>query len=110
MLVSCKEDEMFAWMSTIEWDPQRMDEAVRHFREHRLPEIQKAAGFKKAFLMTDRHKGQMVVLNLFETEKDAQAFAEGRKKALSKGQGPQEAGGSKPLNSAIMEIAIQAEK
>ncbi len=98
---------MFAWMSEIEWDPARLDEAVSHFKEHRLPEISQSAGLKKVYLMMDRSKGRMVVLNLFETEKDAQDFAEGRKKALTGGHGPNESGGKKPVTE-ILEVAVQS--
>ncbi len=101
-----KEAKMFAWMSTIDWDPQRLDEAVRHFKEHRLPEISKSAGFKKAYLMMDRKKGKMVVLNVFENEKDAQAFAETRKKGMASGHGPNEAGGKNPATE-IMEVVVE---
>ena len=58
---------MFARQTTIEADPDRIDEAIQHVREAVLPTIEDADGFKGFTLLVDREDGLMIGTSYWES-------------------------------------------
>ena len=48
--------------------PERMDEAVRTYRDSTLPEAQTHTGFKAGLILADRNASKIIAIGLFETE------------------------------------------
>ena len=48
--------------------PERMDEAVRTYRDSTLPEAQTHSGFKGALILADRNASKIIAIAWFETE------------------------------------------
>ena len=47
--------------------PERMDEALRTYRESTLPEVRTQQGFKGALILADRNVSKIIGIGLFET-------------------------------------------
>ena len=58
---------MFARQTTIEADPDRIDDAIQHVREAVLPAIEDADGFKGFTLLVDREEGLMIGTSYWES-------------------------------------------
>ena len=50
--------------------PERMDEALRTYRDSTLPEVRTQQGFKGALILADRNASKIIGIGLFETEAD----------------------------------------
>ncbi len=57
--------------------PDRLDEAIRIYRDSVVPRHIGAQGFKGALVLTDRSTGKAIAISLWETEADLTAFAPG---------------------------------
>ena len=69
---------MFARASRIEGSPDRLDDAIRQFREENLPAAQGQPGFGGGMLLVDRSSGAALAVTLWETEenmRDSEQFA-----------------------------------
>lgn len=64
---------MFARATRIEGSPDRLDEAIRQFREQTLPAAQDLAGFGGGMLLVDRSSGAAMAVTLWETEENMAA-------------------------------------
>ena len=67
---------MYARLTTIEGDPDKMDEATRHVQEQTLPQLQKMDGFKGFVALGDRQSGRVVGVSFWESEQAMQASEE----------------------------------
>jgi heme-degrading monooxygenase HmoA len=64
---------MFARATRIEGSPDRLDEAIRQFREQTLPAARGQSGFGGGMLLADRGSGAALAVTLWETEEDMSA-------------------------------------
>ncbi len=55
---------MFARVSRFEGSPEGMDEALRHVREHVLPQLQRQDGSKGLIALGDRQSGTVLGVTL----------------------------------------------
>ena len=53
--------------------PERMDEAIRTYRDSTLPEVRSHQGFKGALILADRNASKIIAIALWETEADLKA-------------------------------------
>jgi heme-degrading monooxygenase HmoA len=67
---------MHARMSTLDGPPDRMDEGLRHVREHVLPLLQQQDGFKGFVALGDRQSGKLIGVSFWESEQAMQAAEE----------------------------------
>lgn len=61
---------MFARVTTTQFSPYRLDEAIHIAREQIVPAAQKQTGFKGYLMMVDRSTGQAITITLWEGEED----------------------------------------
>jgi quinol monooxygenase YgiN len=64
---------MYAAITTIQTDPNRVDEAQAIYRDTVVP-MAKQVGAKGLMLMIDRNTGKTVSIGLWETEADARNY------------------------------------
>ncbi len=95
---------MFARISRIDGEPQRMDASVRDFRENMVPHAKTMAGFKGAYLLIDRKTGKAMGITMWGTEKDLRESAEAANRLRA--QGAKASGSSKPPIVEIYEVAV----
>src|ERR671916_261731 len=67
---------MHARVSTLVGPPDRMDEGLRHVREHVLPLLQQQDGFKGFVALGDRQSGKLIGVSFWESEQAMQAAEE----------------------------------
>ena len=68
---------MYARVTTVQVSPDKVDEAIRLWRESVMPAAKQQKGFKSGRLLVDRKTGRAVSVGLWETEADTQATGEG---------------------------------
>jgi|SRR5215216_4004505 hypothetical protein len=61
---------MFARVTTTQFSPYRLDEAINVARDHNLPAAQQQAGFKGYIMLVDRSSGKGITITLWEEESD----------------------------------------
>lgn len=61
---------MFARTTQIQGPPDRLDEAIRQYRDETLPAAQAQAGFAGGMLLADRRAGTAMSITLWETEEN----------------------------------------
>ncbi len=59
---------MFARVTSFENRPDRIDEAVRIFREDVLPWLSDATGFRGSVVLLDREQARTIVMTFWATE------------------------------------------
>ena len=64
---------MFARLTMVEGDPDRLDAGTKMFKEQVLPAIQGVAGYKGAMLLADRSSGKGIGMSWWETEEAREA-------------------------------------
>jgi hypothetical protein len=64
---------MFARATRLEGSPDRLDDAIRQFREETLPAAQSEAGFSGGMLLADRASGAAMAVTLWDTEENMRA-------------------------------------
>jgi len=67
---------MHARVTSTQVSPDKVDEAVRLWRDSVMPAARQQKGFKSGRLLVDRKTGKAVSVGLWETEADAQATGE----------------------------------
>ena len=67
---------MFARVTVVEGPPDRIDEAIRIFRETVIPGAKTFKGFKGSYFLVDRKTGKQMGVALWETEADIIASTE----------------------------------
>ena len=63
---------MYARVTTTQFSPYRLDEAISIMRENTLPAAQKQTGFKGYLFLVDRSTGKGITITLWEEESDRQ--------------------------------------
>ena len=63
---------MFARVTTTQFSPYRLDEAIHIAREHTVPAAQQQTGFKGYLMLVDRSTGKGITITLWEGEEDRQ--------------------------------------
>ena len=84
---------MFARVTTVQGQADRLDEGVRTFQEQTLPLIQGQPGFQGVYLLADRQQGQALAISLWESQaamqQTEQAVAQQRTQAAQQMGGPE---------------------
>lgn len=85
---------MYARVTVVEGDPDRIDAGAKSYEENVLPAIQAVEGYKGSMLMADRSTGKGIGISLWETEEarraGGEAVAQARQKTI------EEMGGTVP--------------
>lgn len=63
---------MYARVTTTQFSPYRLDEAISIIRENTVPAAQQQTGFKGYLLLVDRSTGKGITITLWEEETDRQ--------------------------------------
>lgn len=82
----------------------RLDEAIRLWRDSVLPSVQQQAGFKGVRLLVDRKSGKVASMGLWETEAHFQATVEWNQGQIAKFAGLFAA----PLEVGGYEVVVEA--
>jgi heme-degrading monooxygenase HmoA len=85
---------MFARATRIEGSPDRLDDAIRQFRDETLPAAQNQAGFGGGMLLADRSSGAALAVTLWETEENmtsSEQFADQQRTQVAAASGAAEA-------------------
>jgi hypothetical protein len=61
---------MYARVTTTQFSPYRLEEAIGVIRDHTVPAAQKQGGFKGYLLLVDRSTGKGITITIWEDEKD----------------------------------------
>ena len=61
---------MYARVTTTQFSPYRLDEAIHIAREQTLPAARQQAGFKGYLMLVDRSTGKGITITLWEGEDD----------------------------------------
>lgn len=61
---------MYARVTTTQFSPYRLDEAIHVAREHTVPAAQQQSGFKGYLMLVDRSTGKGMTITLWEEEAD----------------------------------------
>ncbi|KPJ54524.1 MAG: hypothetical protein AMJ37_00530 [Dehalococcoidia bacterium DG_18] len=64
---------MFCLASRYQTSPENLDEVARIFQQQALPLVSRKPGFKGVYLMT-KPNGEFMVLNIWDTEEQANAW------------------------------------
>ncbi len=64
---------MHANVVTVQFQPGKIDEAIRIYRDSTVPALKQRQGFKGALLLTEPNTGKGVSITLWQTEADLQA-------------------------------------
>jgi len=67
---------MFARMTILHVNPERIDEGIKIYRNSVVPEAKKQNGFRGTCLLVDRATGKSIAVTFWRTEKDAIANEE----------------------------------
>ena len=67
---------MFARMTIIQVEPEKIDDAVRIYRKSVVPEAKKQKGYRGACVLVDPKSGKCISVTFWRTEKDAVANEE----------------------------------
>ena len=79
---------MFARLTTIQGNPEKIEDAIRVIENDVIPASKVLPGFKTGYWFADRKTGKMYSVTVFETEKDVEsteaAASQLRKQATEK--------------------------
>ena len=64
---------MFARLTTVQVKKERMDEAIRFYRESVVPVAKSQIGFVAAYLLADRKRAKGVSITFWDSEENAVA-------------------------------------
>jgi heme-degrading monooxygenase HmoA len=57
-------------LTTMSGDPAKVEDGVRHFESHVIPEVSKLHGFRAAILLVDRTTGEAMVATVWDSKRD----------------------------------------
>ena len=97
---------MFARVSTIQGNPQQVEDGIRQYREQVISAVKKIVGFKGAYFLVDRKSGKEVSITLWDTEKDLQASTKAADQLRA--QAAQTVAAPKPPVVEIYEVAVKS--
>ena len=66
---------MYARVTTTQFSPYRLDEAIHIAREQIVPAAQQQTGFKGFLMLVDRSSGKGITITLWEGEEDRDVTA-----------------------------------
>ncbi len=95
---------MFARISRIEGEPQRIEESIRDFQNNMVPQAKRIKGFREAYLLVDLKTGKAMGITMWATEKDLQESTDTANRLRA--QGARASGSSKPPIVEIYEVAV----
>jgi heme-degrading monooxygenase HmoA len=75
---------MYARLVTGTIAPERLDDAIRLWRDSVLTSVQQLKGFKSVRLLVDRQNGKIASMGLWETETVFQATVEWNEKQVAR--------------------------
>jgi heme-degrading monooxygenase HmoA len=75
---------MYARLVTGSIAPDKLDEAIRLWRDAVAPSVKQQKGFKSARLLVERKTGKVASMGLWETEADVRGTVEWNQKQLAK--------------------------
>jgi heme-degrading monooxygenase HmoA len=78
------EEIMYARLVTGHIAPDRLEEAIRLWRETVAPSVRQQEGFKSARLLVERKTAKVASIGLWETEADVQGTVEWNRGQLAK--------------------------
>ena len=81
---------MFARATRLEGSSDRLDEAIRQFRDQTLPAARQQDGFAGGMLLADRSSGAAMAVTLWETEEnmlDSEQFASQQRSQVASAAG-----------------------
>ncbi len=64
---------MHARVTTVQYQPGKLDEALQIYRESWLPEARQKRGFQGGMALVDRSTDKAISITLWQTEADARA-------------------------------------
>jgi heme-degrading monooxygenase HmoA len=64
---------MFARVSTIEGNLERLDDSIRDYQSQTIPTLRNVQGFKDAYLLVDRNSGRTISITMWETRESLQS-------------------------------------
>jgi heme-degrading monooxygenase HmoA len=80
---------MHTRMTTLELDPERVDEVIAELEERDVPELKKLDGFRGMVVLVDRKRGKVIGQSFWQTDdqmKNAEAAgASARERAAERG-------------------------
>ena len=95
---------MNAQVVTALFQPGKVEEGVREFRDHVVPRIMAHSGFKGALMLTDSSTGKMIALTLWETEAELKATESSFQESVARvGQGL-----AGPPTRELYDVSVQA--
>lgn len=65
---------MHAGVVTLRVRPDKVEEAIRIYRELALPELKEMPGFEGGYVLTDDESGKGCIIGLWHTREDAENF------------------------------------
>ena len=68
---------MYARVTTFQFQPEKLDEAMQIASESIAPALRQQQGLKSLLALQDRHTGKAMLISLFETEADMKAWVSG---------------------------------
>jgi hypothetical protein len=71
-------------ISSLDGDPAKVDDAIRHFETEVVPAVSRLAGSRAVVLMVDRATGKALVATVWGTREDVEASAEEAKAIAAK--------------------------
>ena len=71
-------------ISSLDGDPAKVDEALRHFESEVVPAVSRLSGARAAVLLVDRASGKALVATVWGTKQDIEASADEAKSIAAK--------------------------
>jgi heme-degrading monooxygenase HmoA len=100
-----RRNAMFARVTTVRAEPDRIEELTRYVREEILPANQGQAGFKGMYHLVDRKNGRTLGITLWETEDALRATEESARQRRAGAVGR---GASAEPTAEVYEVGFQA--
>jgi hypothetical protein len=71
---------MYVRVPTFDIGPDRIEDAIRHFQDVSLPQLEEFEGFHSAAMLVDRKKGIVQIIAYYDTEEAITSTADGAKR------------------------------
>lgn len=99
---------MFARVTTVQGQPQSVDESLKVMQENVLPRAREISGFKGVLSLVNRETGKGITVTLWENEEAMKASEEAAKSLRGQAVGAVE--GSEVVSGEPFEVAIDERK
>lgn len=94
---------MHARVTTLQGDPNKVEDGIRFFRDQVVPVARQQPGFKGARLLIDRRSGKAQAVTLWDSAETAQAAESAMNQ--QRAQGAQTLGATAPTTE-VFEVAV----